>query len=76
MVEALSRWESFAGGTGGVPPPRLCAMPPRPTAVPVRPFLLDSALSYLTSPPLEHRMQKEASRGTFARLFTGWGAKK
>ncbi|KAK9825392.1 hypothetical protein WJX81_008451 [Elliptochloris bilobata] len=34
MLESLSRWESFAGGSSGVPPPRLSAVPPRPAAVP------------------------------------------
>ena len=76
LLEALPRWESFGGGDSGAPPPRLSAVPPRPASVPVRPFLLDSALSYITTPALEHRVQKEAAKGTFARLFTGWSGKK
>lgn len=76
MLEGLSCWKSFAGGDSGALQPRLCSVPPRPLAVPVRPFLLDSAMSYMTVPTLEHRMQKESTKGTFARLFTGWGAKK
>ena len=76
MLDGLLRWESFAGGQAGNPPPHLCAVPPRPSAVPARPFLLDSALGYINAPTLEHRMPKEAAKGTFARLFTGWGGKK
>jgi hypothetical protein len=48
---------------------------PWPQSVAVRPFLLDSALSFVQPPPLEHRVQKEEAKSTFSRIFT-WGAKK
>lgn len=51
-------------------------MPPRPVAVAVRPFMLDSALTYVQPPNLEHRFRKEEAKSTFSRIFTGWGAKK
>jgi hypothetical protein len=45
-------------------------------AVAVRPFMLDSALTYVQPPSLEHRYRKEEAKSTFSRIFTGWGAKK
>ena len=41
----------------------------------VRPFMLDSALSFVQPPSLDHRVQKEEAKSTFSRIFT-WGGKK
>ena len=54
----------------------LAAVPPRAMAVAVRPFMLDSALTYVRPPSLEHRYRKDEAKSTFSRIFTGWGAKK
>ena len=53
----------------------LGAVPPRMTSVAVRPFMLDSALTYVQPPSLEHRYKKEEAKSTFSRIFT-WGARK
>jgi hypothetical protein len=73
LLDDLDRWESFAGGEGK--PPRLFPVPPPPARVAARPFMLDSALNYVTAPSLEHRIKKEEAKSTFSRIFT-WGAKK
>lgn len=44
-------------------------------SVAVRPFMLDSALSFVEPPSLEHRIKKEEAKSTFSRIFT-WGGKK
>ena len=44
-------------------------------SVAVRPFMLDSALSFVQPPSLEHRVKKEEAKSTFSRIFT-WGGKK
>ena len=45
-------------------------------AIPVRPIVLDSALEYVTPPPLDHRLDKQpAARSLTSRLWGGWGAK-
>ena len=37
--------------------------------------MLDSALTYVQPPSLEHRYKKEEAKSTFSRIFT-WGARK
>ena len=44
-------------------------------SIAVRPFMLDSALSFVLPPSLEHRVKKEEAKSTFSRMFT-WGGKK
>ena len=44
-------------------------------SIAVRPFMLDSALSFVQPPSLEHRVKKEEAKSTFSRMFT-WGGKK
>ena len=45
-------------------------------SIAVRPFMLDSALSFVQPPSLEHRVKKEEAKSTFSRMFTWGGGKK
>lgn len=69
VLDALERWEAFAGEPGQEP--RLFPVPPRLSLIPMRPFLLDAAQSFIAPPSLAHRTQPEQKAGGIASLF-GW----
>ncbi|EFJ53265.1 hypothetical protein VOLCADRAFT_102865 [Volvox carteri f. nagariensis] len=69
LLEALDKWESFAGGptaaagtgagaSGAKAPPRLHKAPYGFMAIPVRPIMLDTASNCVSYPSLEHRLRK------------------
>lgn len=76
LLANLDRWESYAGEGGREV--RLFQVPPPLDSIAARPFVLDTAQTYLRMPPLGHRYAKRAveKTGTFARLFSGWGSKQ
>lgn len=70
LPDNLDRWESFAGKGGK--DVRIFPVPPPPVAIPVRPFMLDSAQSYIEMPSLQHRIQKKADQKTSLARFFSW----
>ncbi|CAL5220684.1 g2733 [Coccomyxa viridis] len=73
LLDNLDSWESYAGSESQ--PARIYPVPPPLQSLAVRPFMLDSALSFVQPPSLEHRVKKEEAKSTFSRIFT-WGGKK
>lgn len=86
LLDALDKWESFAGGiaaTGSTAvaatgpqavtkaPPRLYKAPYCFEAVPVRPIMLDTASTCLSYPSLDHRLRKAEKKSVLSSLF-GW----
>jgi hypothetical protein len=75
LADATDAWEAF-GGVGGKGV-RVYAPPFPPQPVPARPIMLDTAVSYIDYPSLDHRCgqaRQAEAKSTFARLFGGWGA--
>ncbi|GLC39232.1 hypothetical protein PLESTM_000866500 [Pleodorina starrii] len=77
LLDALEKWESFAGGAaagaaaGAKAPPRLYKGPYGFEAIPVRPIMLDTASGCLEYPTLEHRLRKAEKKSVLSSLF-GW----
>ncbi|GIL85554.1 hypothetical protein Vretimale_13349 [Volvox reticuliferus] len=86
LLDALNRWESFAGGaaaaaaasgggaggaTSAKAPPRLYKAPYDYAAIPGRPIMLDTASNCLSYPNLEHRLRKAEKKSVLSSLF-GW----
>ena len=70
MLDALDRWEAFAGEAGKQA--RLFPVPPCPNFIALHLFLLDAAQDFITTPSLQHRLTQEQKAGGNTSLF-GWG---
>lgn len=76
LLANVDKWQSFAGDGGREP--RLCQVPPPLESLPARPFVLDAAQNYVSTPSLGHRYASRRTvekTSTFSKLF-GWGSSK